>query len=59
MVTSINKKGNYTGADGEGTSLAQELFIKCIINYFQHDGLSWLPSGSTAAMNSLTSSVIR
>ena len=53
------KGGNYTIADGESTSLAQELFIKCIINYFQHDELGWLPSGSTLRKSSLTPSVIR
>ncbi len=53
------KGGNYTGADGESTSLAQKLFNKCIINYFQHDEFGWLPSGSTLRKSSLTSSVIR
>lgn len=48
------KGGNYTGADGESTSQAQELFIKCVINYFQHDELGWLPLGLALGEGSLT-----
>lgn len=55
----LTKGGYYTGADGESTLLAQELFIKCIINYFQHDELGWLTAGPTQRKSFLSPGVIR
>lgn len=55
----LRKGGYYTGADGESTLLAQELFIKCIINYFQHDELGWLTAEPTLRKRFLGPGVIR
>lgn len=55
----LTKEGDYTGADGESTLLAQELFIKYIINYFQHDELGWLCARPTLRKSFLTHGVIR